>query len=217
MKRMVVGLAFLLGTAVLFAQEAVIREISGTVEVKAPGAAAWSPAERGQGIGREVIISTGFKSSAVIAIGNSTLSVQPLTRLSLEELVQAGSGEKVGINLRAGRIRADVKPPAGGRTEFIVKSPMATASVRGTSFEFDGIQLKVDEGRVHVAGGDGGGTYVGAGHLAKTDIETGLTVGTAETAKEELRPPVPAGMDSAPETRAAPPPVGDIEAEFDWK
>jgi hypothetical protein len=216
MKRMVLGLALLLGAAALFAQEAVIREISGTVELKAPGAAAWSPAQRGQTIGRNVMISTGFKSSAVIAIGNSTLMVQPLTRLSLEELLLVGGGEKVDISLRAGRVRADVKPPAGGKTDFTVKSPTATASVRGTSFEFDGIQLKVDEGRVHVSGTDGGGTYVGAGHVVKTDIETGRTLAVAETAREDLAPPVPTGVDSTPETKVTAPVTGDIEAGFEW-
>jgi hypothetical protein len=219
MKRTILGLAFLLGAAVIFAQEAVIREISGTVELKAPGAAAWSPARRGQRLGQNVLISTGFKSSAVIAIGNSTLSVQPLTRLSLEELVRAESGEKVDINLRAGRVRADVKPPVGGRTEFTVKSPTATASVRGTAFEFDGLRLKVDEGRVHVSGvAGGGGTYVGAGHQAKMDIETGRTAGAAETAKEELTPPAPVGVESVPEIKAAPSPsTGDMDIGFEWR
>jgi hypothetical protein len=215
MKGMVLGLAFVLGAAVLFAQEAVIREISGTVEVRAPGAAAWSPAEQGQRLGLNVMISTGFKSGAVIAIGNSTLSVQPLTRLSLEELVRAAGNEKVAISLRAGRIRAEVKPPAGGTAAFSVRSPIVTASVRGTAFEFDGVELRVEEGRVHVAGGDGGGTYVGAGHAVKTDIESGFTAGVAQAAREELTPPAPAGM-GAVEAPAAAPAAGDIDAVFEW-
>jgi hypothetical protein len=213
MKKTVLGLAFLLGAAALFSQEAVIREISGTVELKAPGAAAWSPAQRGQTIGRKVLISAGFKSSAIIVIGNSLLTVQPLTRLSLEDLVRIEGQEKVNINLRAGRVRADVKPPLGGTTEFTVKSPTSTASVRGTVFEFDGIQLKVDEGRVHVSG-SGGGTYVAAGHIAKLDIQTGRTVSAAETAREDLTPPAPAGTTIVPETKIAPP--GDVEVRFEW-
>jgi ferric-dicitrate binding protein FerR (iron transport regulator) len=104
----------------------------------------------------------------------------------------------------------------GGTTEFTVRSPTATASVRGTAFEFDGIRLKVDEGRVHVSGGDRSGTYVGAGHLALTDIETGRTAGAAETAREELSPALPAGTESAPEI-VTEPSTGDIDAGFDWQ
>ncbi|MDR1059361.1 MAG: FecR family protein, partial [Treponema sp.] len=214
MKRTIAVTALLLGAAVLFAQEAVIREITGTVEVKGPGAAAWSPAARGQAVGRDVMISTGFKSSAVIAIGDSTLTVQPLTRLSLEELIRGDGRERVAINLRAGRIRAEVRPPEGMKTDFTVKSPVATASVRGTSFEFDGVALKVDEGRVHVAGGDGAGTYVAAGHEVKMDMETGRTSGVIERAREELTPPVPAGTGGAVEAPAAASPAADMAVGF---
>jgi hypothetical protein len=220
-KKTLMGLLALWSAAALFPQEgtrAVIREISGTVEVKAPGAAAWSPASRGQTLERSAMISTGFKSGALVAIGNSTLSVQPLTRLSLEELAAAESAEKVDINLRAGRVRANVKPPVGGTTSFTVRSPSATASVRGTEFEFNGIQLRVTEGRVHLTGGDGSGAYVGAGQAARISIETGQTTGAEETAREELTPSVPAGVDSVPAAApAAPPSSGDIDARFTWK
>jgi hypothetical protein len=110
----------------------------------------------------------------------------------------------------------------GTKIEFTVRSPVATASVRGTSFEFDGTELKVDEGRVHVSGGDGAGAYVAAGHEAKTDMETGRTAGAPERAREELSPPVPAGVGGAAETLAAPEapaasPVTDMAAGFRWE
>jgi ferric-dicitrate binding protein FerR (iron transport regulator) len=228
MKKAMWSLLILCAAPGLFAQEAngsqetngsqaVIREITGTVEIKAPNAADWSPAARGQALTQNTLISTGFKSSALIAIGNSTLSVQSLTRLSLEEIIRSEGDEKVALNLRTGRVRANVKPPVGGKTDFTVRSPSATASVRGTVFEFNGIQIRVDEGRVHLAGDGGSGIYVGAGHLGRTDIETGHTVGPVETAREEVVVSVPAGVDSAPEVKTAPPSVGDIDAGFDWK
>jgi hypothetical protein len=220
----IIGLAFLLAAGAACAQEAFIRELTGTVEVKVPGAAAWNPARQGQELQRNTLVSTGFKSSAVIALGNSTLTVQPLTRLSLEELIRTGTTEKVDLNLRVGRIRAEVKPPVGGATEFTVRSPSATASVRGTIFEFDGIRLSVDEGRVHVSGSGGGGAYVGAGGQALTNVETGRITGAAETARDTLAPSLPAGItgvpdsvsDSVPETGADVPSSGDIEVGIDW-
>jgi hypothetical protein len=206
----------------LYAQEsagsrAVIRETSGTVEIKAPGSRDWVPARSGQSIARTSVISTGFKSTAVIALGNSLLSVQPLTRLTVEEIQETAGNERVNINLQTGRIRADVKPPAGGKTEFTVRSPSATASVRGTSFEFDGVNLRVDEGRVHVTGGDRSGTYVGAGHSVSSDIETGRMVSAAEKIRGELAPTLPAGIDSTPAVSSpARPATGDIDAVFFW-
>jgi peptidoglycan/xylan/chitin deacetylase (PgdA/CDA1 family) len=223
MKKMalITGFAFLLGTGGLSAQEGdesrmVIREISGTVEIKAPDGADWVPASRGQVLERHTIVSTGFKSSALIAIGNSTLSVQPLTRLSLEELIRAGNAEKVDLTLRTGRVRANVRPPADGATDFVVRSPVATASVRGTVFEFNGTELRVDEGRVHLSGGGLNGAYVGVGQFVRTDMETGRVITAAETAKEVLTPTAPAGMDSIPGTAADASAAGDIDAGFVW-
>jgi hypothetical protein len=221
MKKILAGLLLLWSIQALAAQEgtetrALLREIRGTVEVKEPGATDWKPGQRGQTLEQRTMISTGFKSGALIEIGNSTLNVQPLTRLSLEELAAANKNEQVNLSLRTGRIRANVKPPVGGSLEFTVKSPTATASVRGTVFEFNGVELRVAEGRVHLAGGDRSGVYVGAGHVARTDIESGHTAGAGETAREELTPPVPAGLDSAPGIKADVPAAGDIDAWFVW-
>jgi hypothetical protein len=221
MKSFLTGLLVLWSVSMLYAQEiaesqALIREISGTVEIKAAGAADWIPARQGQTIDRTAIVSTGFKSTAVIVIGNSLLSVQPLTRLTVEEIREATGNERVNINLQTGRIRADVKPPAGGKTEFTVRSPSATASVRGTSFEFDGVHLQVDEGRVHVTGEDRSGAYVGKGHSVSADIETGRVISAGESVREELVPSLPAGIDSAPGVSPLQPATGNIDATFYW-
>jgi hypothetical protein len=219
MKKMMLGLLILWGAAALFAEDssgALIREIRGTVEIKAPGAADWGPARQGQSIPRAAMISTGFKSSAVILVGNSVLSVQPLTRLTVEEIEERAGTERVGLSLQTGRIRAEVKPPSGRKTEFTLRGPSATASVRGTSFEFDGIHLRVDEGRVHLEGKGRTGAFVGAGHEARTDTDTGRMVGAAETLGEELAGPVPAGVDPGAAVKAAAP-TGNVDVELEWE
>jgi hypothetical protein len=207
--------------SLVFAQEAVeyqavFRDISGVVEVKAPEDANWTPARVGQSITRTTLVSTGFKSAATLAVGNSLLSVRPLTRLTVEEMQESAGKERVNINLQTGRIRADVKPPVGGSSEFTIRSPTATASVRGTSFEFDGLHLRVDEGRVHIVGGDRIGTYVGIGQTVSTDIETGWIINAAETARGELTPPPPAGIENVPDVPASPPATGSISVRFHW-
>jgi ferric-dicitrate binding protein FerR (iron transport regulator) len=122
----------------------------------------------------------------------------------------------VDLYLQTGRIKADVAPPSEGKIDFKVRSPSATASVRGTSFEFDGLRLVVDDGRVHVSGGDGMGVYVGAGHAVVSNPETGKTTTAAETTREELIPPMPAGMGNTPDVPAAPSATPDFSVGTSW-
>jgi hypothetical protein len=209
------------GAALLSAQTAapavaaVIRETIGRVEVKTPGAAEWQTAEPGQTLDQAALISTGLQSTVRIAIGNSTITVRPLTRLSLEELAAAQGGEQVRVHLRAGRIRAEVKPPPGGKVDFSVRSPTATASVRGTVFDFDGTRLTVEEGRVHLGGEAVTGTYVGTGHTSAADPERGKTSTALERVKEELAPALPVGVETVPGASAAPA-GGGLSFEFAW-
>jgi hypothetical protein len=206
MKKMLAVVFMVCGLAALYPQNAIIRGISGTVEVKLPGSADWVKAAAGQRIDKSTIISTGFKSTALVALGNSVLTVRPLTRLSLEELAVASSGDaQVTLNLQSGRVRADVKPPENGRINFTVRSPTATASVRGTSFEFDGSTLTVREGLVHVSGSDRSGAYVGAGHEVRVSAETGKVAVVTEALQEALAPSLPAGVDRVTEIKAPPP------------
>ena len=213
------------------AQQGVIREVNGKVEIKPPGAD-WVTAEPGQRIENATVISTGFKGTVRIGLGNSVLTVGPLTRLTLREIREeqsAGQGgdERVALELQTGRIRTEVKPPAGGRTNFTVRSPTATASVRGTIFEFDGINLAVDEGRVRLSGGDGTAVNVSAGHSVTTNPATGKTPTVAETVNVTIQAPAPTGTEikntSAPLTASppaspVPPPLppGDVDIGLNW-
>jgi hypothetical protein len=186
MKKLIVVLLLVVSGSLLCAQEAFIREITGTVEILSPGETIWKAAETGRRISSDTVISTGYRSLVRISLGNSTLLVRPLTRLSLMEIQNLGADETVDLYLHTGRIRAEVTPPSNGKTDFHVRSPIATASVRGTSFEFDGLNLQVDEGRILMRGGDGAPGYVWAGHRVTSDPWTGRTTGAAETIKAEI-------------------------------
>jgi ferric-dicitrate binding protein FerR (iron transport regulator) len=139
---------------------AAIVECEGKVEVRPEGEPAWQAAAPGMNIALNTAISTGVKSSAVVQIGSSRVLVRPLTRLTLEEIAAAAGQEEVSLYLRAGRIRAEVEPPRGGQTNFTVRSPVSTVAVRGTSFEFDTINLVVDEGRIRYSYRNGLAVYV---------------------------------------------------------
>jgi len=157
MKRIISIFIFLSVTAVIFAQNptAVIREITGTVEIKTIRSNNFVPAKVGDTIEKSTVISTGFRSTAVLAIGNSVITMNSLTRLSLEELMSQQETETISINLNTGRVRAEVSPPAGSRADFTVQAPSSTASVRGTIFEMDTVNIRVVEGSVSYAPSSG--------------------------------------------------------------
>lgn len=195
--------AVLMGLALyVFAQNGIIRELTGEVEIRPAGAAAFAPASVGSSIAQDTIVSTGFRSSAIIEIGSATLTVRPLTRLSLTEIQYAAGTENLTANLQAGRVRVDVRPPAGAMTNFTVQGPSATASVRGTSFEFDARSVSVIEGSVSFSGGRGVPVMVQAGGES-TVAAGGRAADPVQTVFQNLSPPVPVGSSDA--VVAAPP------------
>ncbi|MCL2008132.1 MAG: hypothetical protein FWG77_08620 [Treponema sp.] len=138
-----------------FQNSGIIRELSGTVELRASGAAQYVPARVGDRVAEDTVVSTGFRSVALLEIGNALFTVEPLTRLTLLEIQLFQGSETINTFLQTGRIKVDIDTPAGARTSIDVISPMIVASVRGTSFEFDTRTLSVDSGRVSIVGSIG--------------------------------------------------------------
>lgn len=146
---------------------ATITEIAGKVECKLPQQE-WQTAKIGDVLPAGSLISTGFKSTAILKTESATLTVKPVTRLSLEDLVKSEGTTKTQMFLMAGRVKAEVTPKTGEKANFRIKSPTATASVRGTGFEFDGQNLFVDHGAVQFEAESGVGVaqVVAAGELS---------------------------------------------------
>jgi hypothetical protein len=206
MKRIVMMTALSLCLFSLYAQapEAFIRELTGTVELKPAGQTEWIPAQTGDAIAGSTTLSTGFKSTALIVAGNSTLMVRPLTRLSLEELLSRDGTEILRVGLRTGRAQANIQPPVGGKIDFTIRTPMATASVRGTVFDIDPLSLRVREGSVrYEAAGTIRPALVKAGQNTWVDTNTGgaLNPLTAAEASRAL-PALPGGIPT-PESGSA--------------
>jgi hypothetical protein len=132
------------------AQNAVVVSASGKVEYKAEGAA-WTAANKGTEIPLGSTISTGFNSNAVIEMGSSTLEVKPLTRMRLDKLAEQDGVVSTDLFLRVGRVKAEVKAIEGLQHNFTLKSPVTTASVRGTGFDFDSVNLRVRNGVVKMS------------------------------------------------------------------
>ena len=84
MKKILVVFLVILCGLNIYAQEARFAELSGTVEVQAAGSQQWRPAAVGDIIVKNTVISTGIRSSAVISLSGSSVTVSPLTVLTLE-------------------------------------------------------------------------------------------------------------------------------------
>ena len=150
----------------VFAQTGTIRELSGTVETRAPGAQSFVRASAGQEISLDTILSTGFNSFALVQVGSALITVRPITKLSLTEIRAAAGVETINANLQTGRVRVDLNPPAGTRASMRVTSPNATASVRGTTFDFDTRFISVSHGGVSFQGNRGHTVPVNAGFVS---------------------------------------------------
>jgi hypothetical protein len=195
----------------LFAADinAVIREFNGDVEVKAPGGD-WVPALAGAPLENSTLVSTGFKSTALLAIGNSTILVRPLTRLSLEELAARDGNEDFKLILRAGRVHSEVTPPSSGKVNFTIRNPTATASVRGTSFDFDAISLTVYAGTVVFTGRDNAAIITPSGK--STVIDKQGRASAPASAEERRMAQVSAGAAAVVSAPAAAGPVSPVVA-----
>jgi len=184
-KNGMVLLVLLLTASTAFAElQATISELSGKVEIKVDDSAVWKPATVGAVIEAGTTISTGFKSVAVLKIGETRLTVKALTRLSLKDLVEKDKSVSTDLFLSVGKVRADVRPIAGKSQTFNVGSPISTASVRGTGFDFDGVNLKVDHGEVAVITPKGHVVPVSAGE--GTRVNPGATFGEIQAPLDQL-------------------------------
>ncbi|MDA8411648.1 MAG: FecR domain-containing protein [Treponema sp.] len=147
MKQILMVVLSLISALALAAETAVLQDIKGKVEVKALGGA-WKPATNGMKLDMLATVSTGFDSTAVLAIAENRVSVAPLTRLTIDKILSQAGSLRTNLNLRVGSVSAQVKSSAGIAQEFNVTSPYSTASVRGTQFTYDGLALEVRDGRV---------------------------------------------------------------------
>jgi hypothetical protein len=196
MKKTVVFTFLFFAACAVFAQSGLITEISGTVELKAGGASGFVPAQLGDSIDKDTVISTGFRSTALVSLGSATIIVRPLTRLTLNELVRVQNVETINVNLQAGRIRVDVKPPAGNRADFTVKTPTATASVRGTDYALDTRNIHVNEGAVDYSGDLGPVVLVMENNDSGVDDVSGRVKDPIEVYTTTILPPAPPGADA---------------------
>lgn len=139
-----------------------ITAVTGKVQTMKKGSEVWNDAKIGDILEEGAIIATGFNSNATLNIDGSLCTLQPVTRLSLEQLAQkevAQNGTdktvtKTSVYIDTGKATFKVNSTAKKLNDFKVHSPASTASVRGTEFTVyaDGT-IETTEGLVAASAG----------------------------------------------------------------
>lgn len=132
-----------------FADDAIIMSVIGTVEIGKEGN--WKPASKGSIVKEGDLISTGFKSEALIRFNGSTMKLGSLTQVTLEQLASNQNKDSVSVYLKTGSVRSTVTHTSNKKVSYTVRNPVAVASVRGTDFTFrsDGL-IRCHKGAVVV-------------------------------------------------------------------
>ncbi len=94
----------------------------------------WTAAKAGDMLSKGTVIQTGFKSELVLKIQDSVVNVAPLTRMTIELLKSQDEKDSSSIYVATGSVSSEVNRANNRKVGFTVRSPVATASVRGTKF-----------------------------------------------------------------------------------
>lgn len=133
MKRFFALCAVSFAAVSVFAAGAKVVSVTGKAEIQE--GSIWAPLSVGDTIDKGTVISTGFKSSVVVSFNQSKFTLGPLTRITIDELVSSGTKDNTELYISCGSVSASVNKEGGKAVGFKVRSPVATASVRGTEFK----------------------------------------------------------------------------------
>lgn len=138
---------------------ATVVAVTGDARARLPGQAAATPVTPGMKLGYGTRIDTAAHASLTLEFADgSRMLMQDDSALTLDRMSAYGSSGMADTRLRLqrGRISNAVTPMPGNTAHFIVQTPGAISSVRGTHFRVaaaDGhSQTEVLKGRVDVAG-----------------------------------------------------------------
>lgn len=133
LKKIFLCFALILFATICFAQGRNIQVISVVGKVEKQQDDLWIPIKEGEFLSKGTLISTGFRSSATLKFEDSVILVSALSRLTISELLENESSRDTSVFLDAGKITADIKTSDNKRVNFTVRTPIATASVKGTA------------------------------------------------------------------------------------
>ena len=132
-KKLFLCFTLVLFASLIFAQTRGVQVVSVVGKVEKQQDGLWLPIKEGEFLSKGTLISTGFRSSATLKFEGSVISVAALSRLTISELLENENSRDTSVYLDAGKITADIKTSDNKRVNFTVRTPIATASVKGTA------------------------------------------------------------------------------------
>jgi len=115
---------------------AIVKSIDGEVTYKAEGETGWKPVSAGMEIKEGAYIMTAFESGCTLEFKDkSTLVVKELSKIQISKFALQAKSVNADVSLFNGRVKATVHRDIDTKTEFRVKTPVSTISVRGTEEE----------------------------------------------------------------------------------
>lgn len=153
MKKIVLSVACaLLTVGAAFSFDATVVSTKGKAEILK--GADWQPLTSGATVSKGDVIQTGFKSEVILKIKETTVTMDALSRLTVEQLAEKETKDETRLFLDTGSLKSDVQRSENRRVGFTVRSPVATASVRGTILtvkqKFQATDVSTQRGRVVV-------------------------------------------------------------------
>jgi hypothetical protein len=138
--------------------QATLTILTGTVELREMGSGSFATGTDGGILGPGATVRTAADGNAIITFfDGSTVTVEPSSELTLEQLETTSDGNiLISILQTVGRSWHVVGHKLTEGSQYQVRTPTATASVRGTAFEFgvdengDALAL-TEEGLVQLA------------------------------------------------------------------
>ncbi len=166
----------LLQSVLVLQRVAAIREVHGQVAVSARGSSEFNPVGDKPRVYAGDTVKTGDDGAMILEwLDGTRMEVGPNTIMTILkcQINKARNTEQSVFKLDAGRIWIRVIKALSGKSKFEVRTPTATAAVRGTVFavavDQDGAtQVSVYEGQVDVNTGDAS-AKVPPNAIAKTD------------------------------------------------
>lgn len=160
-----IGLIFvtLIAGAAVAAPVAQVRRIEGDAELLRAGSGEPIPLEVGVGLTEDDRIYTGMDSAVELVFADaSVVKVNELTDMKIAAFRPGDDAVRTRLWLKAGEVSAEVTHGGQTRSDFQIRTPTATCSVRGTFFmvrHVDGVTLQhTNEGLVDTVSHQTGAT-----------------------------------------------------------
>jgi ferric-dicitrate binding protein FerR (iron transport regulator) len=194
-------LAIWLATPAWPQQVATVREAHGTVLHGGQDAGAPRQVAAGDALRLGDTLLTDFDSSATLGLpGGNQVKMYEMSQIRVTDVFQSGDLERIRVFLKMGQVETLAPHAPGGRTDFSVTTPTATAWIRGTRqlvsyAEGLGTRVKFLEGYGGTRAPGGRQVRQKAGQKSSVSDKLELT-GPEETAKLETVPALtPPGRD----------------------